>query len=181
MSRNPSRSESHCFAVEELLDLYYIRWSGARTARRRSARRAGNSSQWEAKRVEAPQSQTKWKQQQQSRASVPRPVRVERKKIPMIEAQQEYRRSTSTRIIPALLHIQELEQPGSATEEPQRRITVLLDHPVVKQLGWSSWLLAIVTLAATQKVAAIPISVVVLAGLLVGFINAMRWLFARKR
>jgi hypothetical protein len=99
----------------------------------------------------------------------------------MIETQQEYRRSTSTRVIPALLQIQELE-PGCAAEEPpQRRITVLLDHPVVKQLGWFSWLLVIVALAATQKVATVPISLLVLVGLLVGAINASRWLFARKR
>ena len=100
----------------------------------------------------------------------------------MIETQQEYRTSTSTRVIPALLQIQELE-PGCAAEEPppQRRITVLLDHPVVKQLGWFSWLLVIVALAATQRVAAIPIAVLLLVGLLAGAINASRWLFARKR
>jgi hypothetical protein len=98
----------------------------------------------------------------------------------MSDAQQEYRRSLSTRVIPALLHIQELE-PGCAAEQPQRRITVLLDHPGVKQLGWFSWLLVIVALAATQRVTVIPISILVLAGLLVGFINAARWLFARKR
>jgi hypothetical protein len=98
----------------------------------------------------------------------------------MSDAQQEYRRSTSTRVIPALLHIQELE-PGFAAEQPQRRITVLLDHPVVKQLGWFSWLLVVVALAATRPVTAIPMGIFVLAGLLVGFINAMRWLFARKR
>ena len=98
----------------------------------------------------------------------------------MIEAQQEYRRSTSTRVIPALVQIQELE-PGCAAEEPQRRIALLLDHPAVKQLGWFSWSLALVALAATQKVAAIPISVLVFVGLLVGAINASRWLFARKR
>jgi hypothetical protein len=96
----------------------------------------------------------------------------------MIEAQQE-QRPTSTRVIPALLHIQSLE-PGCAAEEPRRRITVLLDHPVVKQLGWFSWLLTIVVLAATRPWTAIPMSILVLAGLLVGFINATRWLFARK-
>ena len=98
----------------------------------------------------------------------------------MSDAQQEYRRSTSTRVIPALLYIQELE-PGCAAVQPQRRIAVLLDHPGVKQLGWFSWLLVIVALAATQRVTVIPISILVLAGLLVGFINAARWLFARKR
>jgi hypothetical protein len=97
----------------------------------------------------------------------------------MIEAQQEYRRSTSTRVIPALLQIREVE-PGCAAEEPQRRITVLLDHPVVKQLGWFSWSLAMVALAATRAVTAIPISILVVAGLLVGFINVTRWLFERK-
>ena len=98
----------------------------------------------------------------------------------MSDAQQEYRRSTSTRVIPALIHIREVET-GCAAEEPQRRITVLLDHPTVKQLGWFSWLLVIGALAATQRVTVIPISILVLAGLLVGIINATRWLFERKR
>jgi len=58
---------------------------------------------------------------------------------------------------------------------------VLLDHPVGKQLGWFSWSLTIVALAATQKVTPLPISVLVLVGLLVGVINASRWLFGQKR
>ena len=98
----------------------------------------------------------------------------------MIQAQPEYRSSASTRVIPALLQIQELE-PGCAKKEPQRRITLLLDSPVVKQLGWFSWSLVIVALVITQKVAALPIGVVVVVGLLVGAINASRWLFARKQ
>jgi hypothetical protein len=84
------------------------------------------------------------------------------------------------RVIPAFLHIQELE-PGCAAEKPQRRIAVLLDHPVVKQLGWFSWLLVVVALAATRPLTAIPMAILVLTGLLVGMINATRWLFARKR
>jgi hypothetical protein len=80
----------------------------------------------------------------------------------------------------AVIHIQGLVS-GSVTEVPRRRITVLLDHPVVKQLGWFSWLLAMVALAATRAVTAIPISILVLAGLLVGIINATRWLFEWKR
>ena len=79
-----------------------------------------------------------------------------------------------------MIHIQGLVS-GSVTEVPRRRITVLLDHPVVKQLGWFSWLLVIVALAATRPVTAIPLSILVLAGLLVGIINATRWLFERKR
>jgi hypothetical protein len=96
----------------------------------------------------------------------------------MIQAQQEYRRSASTRVIPALLQIQELE-PGYAAEKPQRRITVLLNHPVVKQLGWLSWSIVLVAVAATRPVSKVPISILVLVGLLVGAINASRWLFAR--
>ena len=96
----------------------------------------------------------------------------------MIEAQV---RSTSTRVIPALLHIQELEPGCATTQEPRRRITVMLDHPFVKQLGWFSWSLVIVALAATRKVATIPIGLLVLVGLFVGAINASRWLFDRKR
>jgi hypothetical protein len=103
---------------------------------------------------------------------------AQKRSIRMIEAQQE-RRPTSTRVIPALLHI--LDEPGCAAEKPQRRITVLLDHPVVKQLGWFSWLLVSVALAATRPVTAIPMSILVLAGLLVGIVNATRWLFARRK
>jgi hypothetical protein len=97
----------------------------------------------------------------------------------MIDAPQEDQRSTSTRVIPALLHIR--VEPVSTADEPPRRIAVLLDHPAVKQLGWFSWSLAIVALAATRPVTAIPMSILVLTGLLVRFINATRWLFARKR
>ena len=99
----------------------------------------------------------------------------------MIQAQQEHRTSASTRVIPALLQIQELE-PGCAAEEPpQRRITLLLDHPAVKQLGWFSWALVLVALAATRPASKLPISVLVFVGLLVGVINASRWLFSRKQ
>jgi hypothetical protein len=97
----------------------------------------------------------------------------------MIEVQQD--RSTSTKVIPALIHIQDLEPRCAAEEPPQRRITVLLDHPAMKQLGWFSWSLIFVALAATRPVSKLPISILVLAGLLIGFINAIRWLFAHKR
>lgn len=97
----------------------------------------------------------------------------------MNDAQQEHGYPRLS-ISPAVIHIQGLA-PGRVTEEPHRRITVLLDHPVVKQVGWFAWLLVIVALAATPKVTAIPMGIMVLAGVLVGLINAMRWLFARKR
>ena len=41
--------------------------------------------------------------------------------------------------------------------------------------------IGIVGLAATHKAAAVAISAIVLCGLLVGFINATRWLLARNR
>jgi hypothetical protein len=94
-----------------------------------------------------------------------------------VQPEQEYPRLS---IGPAVIHLQELA-PGRVAEEPRRRITVVLDHPVVKQLGWFSWLLVIVARAATRSATAIPMSVLVLAGLLIGIINATRWLFARKR
>ena len=50
----------------------------------------------------------------------------------------------------------------------------------MRQLGWFSWLLAIVGVAATHKAAAVAVSAIVLCGLLVGSINAARWLFARR-
>ena len=167
MSRNPSGSEPHRFAIEELLDLYcpVVRSPSSPAPLAGKAR----------KRVKEPNNE-------ETTATKPRKrpkARVEGKQIRMIDARQEDQRSTSTRVIPALLHIQ--VEPGSAADEPPRRITVLLDHPAVKQLGWFSWLLVVVALTATQKVAAIPIRICLFAGLLVGFINALRWLFASKR
>ena len=98
------------------------------------------------------------------------------------EAQQDFSRSAPTKVIPALIHIQDIEQRCvTPAEEPKRRIAVLLDYPAVRQLGWFSWLLGIVGLAATHKAAAVAISAIVLCGLLVGFINATRWLLARNR
>jgi len=130
----------------------------------------------ERKRRKKPKSLKTYKEKTPAHKAASHGGGARRKDVPMIEAQQG---STSTTVIPALLHI--LDEPGCAVEKPQRRITVLLDHPVVKQLGWFSWSLAIVALAATRPVTAIPISILVLAGLLVGFINATRWLFSRKR
>jgi hypothetical protein len=97
------------------------------------------------------------------------------------EAQQDFSRPVPPKVIPALIHIQGIDHRPAAAEEPKRRIAVLLDYPAVRQLGWFSWLLAIVGLAATHKAAAVAISAIVLCGLLVGFINAARWLFARNR
>ena len=69
----------------------------------------------------------------------------------------------------------------ATTEDPRRRITVLLDYPLIRQLGWLSWWLALVAAGATHKAAAIPVSAIVVCGLIVGLINAARWLFARRR
>jgi hypothetical protein len=35
----------------------------------------------------------------------------------------------------------------------------MLDYPVMKHLGWFSWLLVIIALAATRRVTAIPMSI----------------------
>lgn len=97
------------------------------------------------------------------------------------EQQHELPRPTA-RVIPALIHIEDPEPRLIATaEDPRRRITVLLDYPLIRQLGWFSWWLALVAVAATPKAAAIPVSAIVVCGLIVGLINAARWLFARRR
>ncbi|MBV8553368.1 MAG: hypothetical protein JOY54_18880 [Acidobacteriaceae bacterium] len=57
---------------------------------------------------------------------------------------------------------------------------MLLDHPVAKQLGIFSWLLIVLALAARRPVTAILIGAVVFIGLVIGFINATRWLFGKK-
>ena len=56
----------------------------------------------------------------------------------------------------------------------------MLDHPVSRHLGIFSWMLVGVAMAAARPITAVIIGVVILAGLLIGAINGLRWLFAAK-
>ena len=62
----------------------------------------------------------------------------------------------------------------------KRRIAVALDHPAVRGLGISAWAVAGVSFLAIR----VPwvmrsLTVLVIAGLAIGLINGLRWLFGR--
>jgi hypothetical protein len=92
---------------------------------------------------------------------------------------QSDRPATSTRVFPALIQI-EAGQEIPPAQAGKRRITVLLDHTVAKQLAAFSWALAIFGLATRQRVTAVAAGIAIAAGLAIGIINAIRWLFRRS-
>jgi hypothetical protein len=84
----------------------------------------------------------------------------------------------ATRVVPALLHI-EAGQEITSTLAGKRRIAVLLDHPAAKQLAAFSWALVIMVMIARQRVTAFVAAIVIVIGLIIGVINALRWLFRK--
>ena len=85
-----------------------------------------------------------------------------------------------TTVLPALIQIQRPPSLVTAEKARKRRIVVLLDHPVSRHLGISSWLLAGVAVAAARPITAMIVGGVILIGLLIGAINSLRWLFGAK-
>jgi hypothetical protein len=57
---------------------------------------------------------------------------------------------------------------------------MLLEHPVCRYLGIFSWALVAVAVGATRPITAGLVRIVVIAGLLIGVTNALRWLFGRR-
>jgi len=96
-----------------------------------------------------------------------------------IEEQSD--KSESTTVFPALIQIQGIRGIISTGELEKRRITTLLDHPVSRQLGAFSWLLVILALAARRPLTAFLTGAVIFIGLVIGFINAARWLFDKRK
>jgi hypothetical protein len=86
----------------------------------------------------------------------------------------------STSVFPALIHIQRVRGAIPTGEPQRRRITALLDHPVSRQLGIFSWILIVLALAARRPLSAVLVGAVIFIGLVIGFINAARWLFEKQ-
>jgi hypothetical protein len=94
---------------------------------------------------------------------------------------EQSKTAESTNVFPALIHIQGVRGVIPTGEPQRRRITALLDHPVARQLVTFSWVLVILALAARRPVAVVLVGAVILIGLVIGFINATRWLLERKK
>ena len=93
----------------------------------------------------------------------------------------EQERTTAERtVLPALIQIQGSPSIVTAGPPRKRRIIAILDHRVSRHLGIFSWMLVGVAMAAARPITAVIIGVVILAGLLIGAINGLRWLFAAK-
>lgn len=86
----------------------------------------------------------------------------------------------STNIFPALIHIQGVRGVVPTGEPQKRRITALLDHSVSRQLGTFSWILVILALAARRPLSAFLVGAVMFIGLVIGLINAARWLLEKQ-
>jgi hypothetical protein len=87
--------------------------------------------------------------------------------------------ATSTRTFAAIIQVQAAPDLLPGPNTGKRRITMLLDHPAAK--GWAlfSWLLVVVGFMVKQPALAMVVSVIVIAGLVIGLIDGVRWLFAR--
>jgi hypothetical protein len=93
---------------------------------------------------------------------------------------EESKSAEPTNVFPALIHIQRVRGTSPTGEPQRRRITALLDHPVSRQLGIFSWILIILALAGRRPLSAFLVGAVIFLGLVIGFINAARWLFEKQ-
>ncbi len=97
----------------------------------------------------------------------------------MNEIDKQGRPADATATFPAIIQIQAGPCLLHTPNKGKRRITRLLDHPAAK--GWAlfSWLLVIVGFMVRQRAMAMVVSVVLIAGLFLGLIEGVRWLFSR--
>jgi hypothetical protein len=93
----------------------------------------------------------------------------------------EQEKTTAERtVLPALIQIQGSPSIVTVGQPRKRRIIAILDHRVSRHLGIFSWMLVAVAMAAARPITAVIAGVVILAGLLIGAINGLRWLFGEK-
>ena len=98
----------------------------------------------------------------------------------MNDVQEQDKAEQSAAVFPALIQVQRIPGVLPSASSGNRRIWVLLDHPVAKHLGAFSWLLLAVGLAARHQRIAVVVGGIVFIGLLIGLVNAARWLFGRS-
>lgn len=98
----------------------------------------------------------------------------------MNKVQEQDRAAEAATVFPALIQVQGIPGVLASASSEKRRISVLLDHPVAKQLGLFSWLLLAAGLSATHPRMAVIVGAVVSIGLLIGLVNGARWLFAKN-
>lgn len=93
---------------------------------------------------------------------------------------EQSKTAESTNVFPALIHIPGIRRAIPTGEPQRRRITALLDHPVSRQLGTFSRTLVILALAARRPLSAFLVGAAIFIGLVIGLINAARWLFEKQ-
>jgi hypothetical protein len=97
----------------------------------------------------------------------------------MNEIDKQGRTANATATFPAIIQIQAGACLLPTSHTGKRRIIRLLDHAAAKAWALFSWVLVIVGVMVRQRVMAMVVSVVLIAGLLVGLIEVARWLFSR--
>jgi hypothetical protein len=98
----------------------------------------------------------------------------------MNDVQEQDRADQSATVFPALIQVQGIPGVLPSARPGNRRICILLDHPIARHLGAFSWLLLAAGLAARHTKMALIVGGVVFIGLLIGLINGARWLFGKS-
>jgi hypothetical protein len=98
----------------------------------------------------------------------------------MNDVQEQDKADQSATVFPALIQVQGVPGILPSSRPGNRRIWVLLDHPIARHLGAFSWLLLAVGLSAKHPRMAVIVGGVVFIGLLIGLINGARWLFGKS-
>ncbi|HEU0142708.1 MAG TPA: hypothetical protein VFQ79_23495 [Bryobacteraceae bacterium] len=94
--------------------------------------------------------------------------------------QEQDKAEQSATVFPALIQVQGIPGVLLSARPGNRRIRLLLDHPIARNLGAFSWLLLAVGLSAGHPRMAVIVGGTVFIGLLIGLVNGARWLFGKS-
>jgi hypothetical protein len=98
----------------------------------------------------------------------------------MNDVQEQDRAEQPASVLPAVIQVQGIPGVLPFAKQENRRIWLLLDHPIARQLAAFSWLLLAVGLSARHPRMAVVVGGIVCIGLLIGLVNGARWLFGKS-
>jgi hypothetical protein len=98
----------------------------------------------------------------------------------MNDVQEQDRAEQPPTVFPALIQVQGIPGVLPSAKRENRRIWLLLDHPIARHVAAFSWLLLAVGLAARHPRMAVVVGGIVFIGLLIGLVNGARWLFGKS-
>ena len=98
----------------------------------------------------------------------------------MNDVQEQDKAEQPPTVFPALIQVQGIPGVLPSANQENRRVWLLLDHPVARHLAAFSWLLLAVGLAVRHPGTAVIVGGIVFVGLLIGLVNGARWLFGKS-